>query len=313
MEILKQFEKLLQDLDELEDGLLCIPLDTSSIFRLAVDRDLNPTLLISEEMLKSSERGKTNFKLDKLELDFNVICDIVDVESKKKITAPFTIIKQVNGNPRMHDYFLRVIEGMIFELLNDLSISRLSQELDYLVKLFSSTKSVDESIILGLWGELVSILYSKNMDSCIEAWHLDKDNLFDFSFYDHNVEVKTTTKNTRVHEFNNKQIKNYKRLVVNVTSIMTEKVSLGKSILDLWDEINRKCTNNELKAKVARVISEVVTKDLNALSQVKYNINMAESTIKTINSNLIPHIDEGCIDSGVEEVRLLVNLDKIIS
>lgn len=311
MVILNKYNQLLNELSKIEGGFLSIPIDEESIFRLAIDKDLNPTILISEAMFDNTGKAKTNYRLDKLELEFNVMCNVKDIQTKKEINAPFTIIKQVNGNSRMHDYFLRVIDGMIYELIKDLSIKALNGEIEYLIQLFSSTKKIDEKVILGLWGELLYILSSSDIQSTIQAWHLDKDNLFDFSYAEVSVEVKTTTKSKRIHEFNNDQIKKYKRMKVNIVSIITEKVSLGKSIMDLWNEINLACLNNESRGKVARIISETVSQDLNALSQIKYNINMAESTLRTVNSSLIPSIKEEHINIGIEEVRLKINLDML--
>lgn len=313
MEILKEYRKLLNSINNIEDGFLSITLDEESIFRLAVDNELNPTILISEEMFEKSNHHKTNFRLDKLDLQFNVLCHVKDIKSEKVITAPFTIIRQVNGNSRMHDYFLRVIEGMIFELSSELTISRLTKEINYLVKLFSSTKKVDDKTVLGLWGELLYILSTNDRDYAVKGWHIDKHNLFDFSFSNYSVEVKTTTKNKRVHEFNNSQIKKYNRLKVTVVSIITEKASLGRSVLDLWSDITESCLSNESKSKVSRIISETVNQDINALSQIKYNYGMGESTKKEFNSENLPFIKQECIHSGVEDVRLKVNLDMLKS
>lgn len=311
MKILDHYKKLLNKTENIGEGFLSLPIDNELVFRLAIDEELNPTLLISEDKFDSSGWGKTNFKLDKLELKFNVNCQVRDINTGKELIAPFTIIKQIGGNSRMHDYFLRVVDGIISELRNDLSVARLNSEIQYLVRLFSSPKKVDEKLIQGLWGELLFILASADIENAVTAWHLDRDNLFDFSFDDHSIEVKTTTKNSRSHAFNNNQIKKYRLLKVKVTSIMTEKASLGKSVLDLWNDINDKCSSPESWSKVSRIIAETITQDLDSLSQKKYNYNMGMSTLKTFNAEDIPHITQDCIPPRITEVRVQINLDSI--
>lgn len=311
MKILDHYKKLLNNTENIGDGFLSLSLDDESIFRLAIDEELNPTILISEDKFDSSGWTKTNFRLDKLDLKFNVNCQVKDINTGKELYAPFTIIKQINGNSRMHDYFLRVVDGIISELRNDLSLVRLNSEIEYLVKLFSSPKKVDEKLIQGLWGEMLFILSSKDIENAVTAWHVDRDNLFDFSFNDHSTEIKTTIKNSRSHEFNNNQLKKYRRLKVKVVSIITEKASLGKSVLDLWNDINAKCTSHESRSKVSRIIAETITQDLEALSQKKYNYNMGLSTLMCFNAEDIPHISQECIPPGISEVRVQINLDSI--
>lgn len=311
MVILSEYEKLLNSADKVSGGFLSLPLDAECIFRLAIDEDQNPSILIDEDKFDNSGWTKTNFSLDKLDIKFNVPCLVQDIGTTAEVTSQFAIIKQIRGNARMHDYFLRVLDGVISELRNDLSAARLNTEIEYLVKLFSSPKKIDERVITGLWGELLYILSTENEEETVTAWHVDRENLFDFSFADYSMEIKTTLKTTRSHEFNNKQVKDYRRLNVKVTSIQTEKAALGKSVLDLWKDLNEKCNRQESRAKVARIISETVTQDLDALSQLKFNMNLGMSTLKSFNSDKIPYIIDNCIQPGISEVRIKINLDMI--
>jgi hypothetical protein len=309
--ILEKYQQLLNSTHLFRDGFMSLSLDDESIFRLAIDNELNPTILISEKKFKSRGWTKTNFRLDKLQLSFNVTCDIRDINSGIELNAPFTIIKQVNGNSRMHEYFLRVCDGIITELRRDLSSDKLNKEIEYLVKLFSSPKKSDEKSIQGLWGELLYILNSEDIEKVITAWYIDRDNLFDFSFEDHSVEVKTTIKNSRTHTFNNSQLIKYKKLNVQVVSIITERVSLGKSVLDLWDEINARPISTGSYSKVSRIISETLVQDLDGLDRYKYNYNLAVSTLRKIPSGEIPNIETENIPSGIIEVHIQINLDAI--
>lgn len=311
MDILEQYQKLRNSYSQLNDGFLSLSLGEDSIFKLAVDNELNPTILISEEKFSSVGFAKPNFRLDKLELKFNVPCNIRDVGTGIELNAPFTIIKQINGNSRMHEYFLRIIDGVVSELRKDLTLNRLNSEIEYLVKLFSSSRKIDENSIKGLWGELLFILTNEDIEHAIKAWHIDRDNLFDFSFNDQSIEVKTTTNNSRSHYFNNDQIRKYKKLKVTVVSIITEKASLGKSVLDLWNDINSKDISDEAINKVSRMISEIISHDIYALSQLKFNFNLGISTIKSITSDEIPNIESNNIPPGITEVRVKINLEAL--
>lgn len=311
MKLLDLFRKLNVSSPILQNGFISYSVDPESIFRIALDHNFNPTILISENEFDSSNGSKSNYRLDKLEVQFNVSCEIKDLESQKQSNQRFTIIKQLNGNSRMHEYFLRIIEGIIQELKGNLSANKLNNEIEHLVRLFSSPKVSSDKAILGLWGELVFILNSSSINESIDAWHIDRDNLYDFSFSAKNVEVKTTTRSIRNHEFNNSQLKSYRKLNVTIISIMTEKAALGRSIMELWQEILEQTKDPESRAKLSRLISETISQDVESLNQKKYNYNMAISTIKDYESEYLPSIADEHIPKAISNVHLTLDLDSI--
>jgi hypothetical protein len=211
----------------------------------------------------------------------------------------------------MHEYFLRIIEGIIQELQANLSARKLNDEIEHLVRLFSTPKVSSDQTILGLWGELVFILNSRTINESIDAWHIDRDNLYDFSFSENNIEVKTTTRSNRTHEFNNSQLKSFKKLNVTIASIMTEKAALGRSIMELWEEILNLTEEPEARSKLSRIISETVSQDVESLNQKKYNYNMAVSTMKEFDSEYLPNILDEHIHQAISRVHVTLNLDAI--
>lgn len=311
MELLKKFKELKLCRTLNKDVFLSTSLDLNSIFRLAIDDNQNPTILISEKHFTQTNWAKKNYRFEKLELKFNVSCNVVDHETGISKDDVFTIIKQLNGNSRMHEYFLSICEVIIHVLYKDLNLENLNYEIDQLIKLFSSNKKIDEKIVLGLWGELVYILNSQCVETSILAWHLDKIDLFDFSLSENCIEVKTTLNNSRIHEFNNLQLKKFSNLNVNIISILTERMALGKSVMDLWGEINNRISNQDLKNKMTSIISDIIGSDMTSITQFKYNYFMAASTIKEFNTKRIPSIDDSIIRSGIIEVRLKINLDLV--
>lgn len=305
------FEKLKTNIPLSKEGYYSYKIDRNGVFRLAIDSESNPCLLISQNKLANSRSENKSHTLKKLDLKFNIECNILELETDNEISSTFSIVTQINGNSRMHDYFLRVIEGIILELQKDLSLSRLNTELDYLISLFSSPKKIDQKKLLGLWGELIFILSSDDVEKSILAWHSDPNNLFDFSYNHKKVEIKTTLNNTRVHTFNNKQLNSFKKLEVKVVSILTEKAALGKSVLELWKELRNICKSSEICIKLDKTITEVISLDLEALDEIRYDQEYALSTIKEFNSADIPNIDELNIPNEVVEIKIKVNLEAI--
>jgi hypothetical protein len=309
MDIQNKFKELLDKGNVIKNSFLSTSLDNTMVFRIGIDDEQNPAILISERHFNSSGWSKKNYRFDRLELKFNVSCQVRDIEIGGQIEDVFTIVKQVNGNSRMHEYFFSIAEVMITALKSDLTVTNLNSEIENLIRLFSSNKRVDEKVILGLWGELLFILNSKNVDNAISAWHLDKNDLYDFSFEESIKEIKTTRGNSRTHEFNNAQLKKFTNLNVSVVSILTEKMALGKSVLDLWNDINIKCSSAESRNKITRIISDIVQTDMESLTQFKFNYLMGVSTMREFHSSIIPYIDPIGLPNSIVELRLKINLD----
>ena len=76
MKFLDLYKKLNVNSSVLQNGFISYSVDPESTFRIALDHNYNPTILISENEFDSSNGSKSNYKLDKLEIQFNVSCNI---------------------------------------------------------------------------------------------------------------------------------------------------------------------------------------------------------------------------------------------
>jgi hypothetical protein len=311
MDILIKYNELISSTLLKYSGFFSVKLDAGDIFRVAIDEHNNPLILISEKHFNNAEKNKLKYRFDRLEIKFGIVCNVYDLDSKNQVEDVFTIIKQINGNTRMHDYFLSIADVMIKSLSRNLHIDNLNIELDNLIKLFSSATKVDDNVLLGLWGELFYILNSQDILKSIGAWHLTNNDLFDFTFDDVCIEVKSTTNNSRVHEFSNMQLINYANLNVGIVSIITEKVTFGVSIKELWEEIRSKCFDEEINEKLTKCISNIIKSDIDSICHIKFNYLLAQSTLKEFDSKLIPRIHQESIPKGIIGVKLKLDLDQI--
>ncbi len=280
-------------------------------FKIAVDYDNNHSLLIDESLFTEKLWSKSNYTLENLEIKFNVKCQITDLNSSQSKKGKFTIIKLINNNNSMREYFYRIMEGVIIKISNSPSITSLNKEIEYLIELFAKKANISQSVLVGLWGELYFIKQSKNIEESIKAWHNDTNKLFDFSFSDFFVEVKTTTKPSRIHTFNNKQLIDYELMSVEIVSILTEKNYQGISINNLWDDISNKINNVDLKTKLSQIISKTIgNNNIEQLNESKFNENLAKSTLKIYNSKAIPRVKEENIPKGILNLKLDVDLNE---
>jgi hypothetical protein len=115
--------------------------------------------------------------------------------------------------------------------------------IDVLVQLFSRAPGDATRSELGLWGELLFIYSRENSDEAVLAWHSDPNQLRDFVFREHAVEVKTTSAGQRVHHFSLPQIATAHAGDL-LCSVMVESTDSGHSVSDLATMIDTKCTVN---------------------------------------------------------------------
>ncbi|MEK9774443.1 MAG: hypothetical protein VW298_02395 [Candidatus Woesearchaeota archaeon] len=286
--------------------------DNNYDMRLAIDNTMNPILLIPEYNFEDNFFSESNYKLNFLEINYNQLCQVNDVsDSNQTINAKFSTIKLVGGNIRMIDYFLRALEGLIIELNKDYSFQNFKKEVEILIELFSKRKSVDLKTVLGLWGELFFINQSSDITKTIVAWHNNENNRFDFSFAENQyLEVKTTLDSNRLHTFSNKQIENYKNLNVEIASIQTELNGTGKSLKDLWENIDSKIKDLNLKDKLQTLISSTLKSDFQALYEYRFDMGFAESSLKYFNTKDIPSINQP-LHHSIRKISLKIDLDLV--
>ena len=315
MELNKIFNNLLSKGNSSHSLFLAEKISNSNHnIRLAIDSNKNPVLLIPEESFKETLISGSNYKLNYLEIQFNQLCRINDLSNPNdESEIKFSTIKLTEGNFRMIDYFLRALEGLVIQLNKDFTSASLKKEIEILIELFSKQKAVDFKIVVGLWGELFFINQSSNINQSLEAWHSQENNKFDFSFSDNEyIEIKTTLGDNRLHSFSSRQIENYKDLNVEVISIQTELSSTGKSLKDLWDSINNRIENLELKDKLQTLISNTLKSDFQALYDYKFDMGYAESSLKSFDTKDIPSINEN-LHHSIIKVSLTIDLDLINS
>jgi len=291
---------------------LAKPIDFDLDLKLGIDSSNNPVLLISEDNFEDSDLSNSNYKLNYLEILFNQDCSLSELgKNGNKSNKRFTTIRLIDGNSRMIEYFLSLLEVLISKLVSNPTFTLLNDEIKVLIDLFSVQKPIGNNVVLGLWGELFFIKQSQDITEAVKAWHSNETNIFDFTFSNNNcIEIKTTTKSQRLHEFSHKQIEKYKSFDVEIASIITQPSSFGVSIKELWDEISEQLLELDLKSKLTRLISTTLKSDFQALYDYKYNLELANSTIKYINTNLIPSVTEE-LHPSIRNIKLSIELDSI--
>jgi hypothetical protein len=281
-------------------------------YRIAVDKNMNPALLIDESQYQDNNLLKSNYKLRHIEILYASSCDIVDKENNSKLNQQkFTIVKLVNFDSDLLDYFFLLMEHIVLKTKDNLKEKVVRIELDKLVDLFSKKVRIDLQTTLGLWGELFFISQSINKEQSIKDWHIESSNSLDFTHNDGSfTEVKTTLKGRREHTFSSRQLELFNKLPVTIFSCMTESTSHGHSIIDLVKLIELSLDSDNAKSKLLELVVKTMNSDVESINNIKFNFDFAESSQKLFDFKSFP-IESIILPNYIIDARFTINFDDI--
>nr|MBP3259205.1 PD-(D/E)XK motif protein [Bacilli bacterium] len=184
------------------------------------------------------------------------------------------------------------------------TILELTEDLIQLYKVIGSGDYISQQ---GFWSELFTIdyLYEKFDINIAKYWHTDPFNKYDFSIKsDFKIEVKSTIKEYREHEFSHEQIFTNNNVIVS--SVMMKKDDSGVTIKDLFARIERLFKDNYEIFKMLEVEMSKFLED----NLLKFNYDYAEENIKFYSNKDIPKF-EIPEPNGVHGTRYLAQLEMI--
>jgi hypothetical protein len=277
---------------------------------IGVDNEHEITLFINFTNINKAVFGPSEGQF--LTVRYDVECKLERHTDKKVIHQNFCLLKlkNVESDILLRKIFLDLCLDLVQNLGDEPEMTDINIFMNKVKQLFAQLTLKSDSTELGLWGELFLIANSKDVDYAIKAWHVNKNDRFDFNDSKCKVEVKTTTRSERIHHFSLAQLD---RLLINETvicSIMTCRVDIGTSIFDLYQAICKKATQVQMemfKEKLFQIAGIELAK-FNSL----FDFQMAIKSTKIYLAKSIPSIDSTCISLGVNNVEFDTNLHNSI-
>lgn len=170
-----------------------------------------------------------------------------------------------------------------------LSALGLATAVDRLLELFRDFAHATESELLGLWGELVLITHCTDGASMARYWRHSAASRFDFGTETERLDVKTTTSSLRHHELSFDQAMPPSGVAAAFASIMTERVSNGTSVRDLWSRALALAPAEHAKIDAACV--QTLGRDWAQVQDVAFDLARALSTLQLFPVSSVPRID----------------------
>jgi hypothetical protein len=243
-------------------------------------------------------------RLRRLSLDPNLRCTL-RVPGGAGEEGDFGVVQFRADDDALIPPFLDVVAALMRLLGPTPQPGEVSAAMRRLVRLFAATAAMRGSV-LGLWGELLVIADAKDPDALADAWHAYVDARFDFSAPGSRLEVKTTTKDVRVHQFSLPQLEPVAASTVTVLSIMTTETQAGTSVGDLVARLEHLFAGNPTRQmKVHEQVADVLGADWPSHLGHRFDEQQAKESAVLLPADHIPRVESH--DPAVLEVKLKVD------
>ncbi len=208
-------------------------------------------------------------------------------------------------------HFLNLLSELLVEPLSQVPVADqdrwLADSIEGLRELFYQEPLPKRSTIIGLWGELWALAASENVADTARAWHSDPDQIDDFRLGSQRVDVKTTTRELRQHDFRLNQLD----VLSHVFSIRVMDDPDGLNVGELLDNICLALKNDpvDLVRRVRLIVYRTVGDTQRAeVAKVRLSPIEGPHPAKLYRKSDVPSVVP---DNGVESVHFTSDLSGI--
>jgi hypothetical protein len=211
--------------------------------------------------------------------------------------------------PHLHQYFVELMAATASTHMGLLSPQATDEVVDALLELFRKLSLPADYSVTGLWGELLLMHLAASPGQFVDAWHMKATDGFDFAFGDKRIEVKTTERPSREHEFSLSQVRG--RPADLIASITLARSSAGLSALDLARLIAERL-NAAQQGKLWRLVIETLGDDAGNEDQERFDVQDASDGLTFVRAIDVPAPDISAAASPfVSDVRFRSNINAL--
>lgn len=246
-----------------------------------------------------------------VQVEFEVDCAVRDPNDAEggPVSATFCRVVCDPATPGLHQLFVNALAGAAEGLPPVLSPAGTDRFFDDAVELFRLFAAPARNSVLGLWGELFVITASPCPDVLVTGWHVTPEQTFDFVFPSAHLEVKTTARSGRQHEFALGQLR-APQLPVYVASLMVEQGDAGDSVFDLANAIQDGLSSVN-RAKLWRLVAQSVGGEADDAAQVRFVQTSARNSLRFYDAAELPAPEiPAAARACVSAVRFSLDIDR---
>lgn len=251
-----------------------------------------------------------NISLDMMSVQFCQLCRLIH-DNGKSIESTYTVIALKSVAEELAEYFLEIIYLVLLKIGNTPSQKVLVDEIEKVVDLFRQLGQSSTKTVQGLWAELLIISQSKNPKYLVNSWHVCPTDTFDFNDGKNKIEVKSTSKTKRIHNFALEQLHPNEGSSLLICSVHTIPVGQGVSIFDLAKKIEEKLNYIEDKLQLNAIIIKTLGDKYIYAGEFYYDYQKAIDSMIYLSYSAVPTINASCVPTQISHVRFDCDLSDL--
>jgi hypothetical protein len=254
MDLLPIFRALTRPSSELGATTFHVaPISGFTSHRLGKDGTGAPALLVGVK--DSDTRATGPVVLQHLSVLHGVRCRIVGPTTTAAREETFSLVRRTSGEPMLREYFVRAVELAVRQLGEAPTPVSVNRAIKRLVELFQAFEQPARRTVQGLWAELLVIDLSHDPGALLSAWHVEREEAFDFAMGPNRLEVKSFSGPARVHTFALRQVRPGPGIDVVIASVRAERSTGGLSVVDLMRNITERGITEGAVEKLETVVA----------------------------------------------------------
>lgn len=302
-----KFVKLIGTKTDEGDTFRVIPVIEGSSHRLGCSEEGFPIFFVE----CSDNKKTTDVHLELIDVQFNRLCNLNNSDGTEPISRTFCLVELKSLKKDFTRYFLDVFSLVLAKLPVSPSTAQLRDEISKLIQLFMGASSYSATSLQGLWAEMLVIEQSENPDYLINAWHISANDKYDFNDGTDKIEVKSTSKISRSHEFALEQLNPNDGSRLIIASVFVIKTGIGKNLFDIESSIISRLQNNESVEKLKSMIIKTLGENLDSVGNIYFDYTQAVDSLNYYNHKDIPSVDATNVPMGVSNVHFLSDLSNV--
>lgn len=306
--VFKIFQELKNESPKNGDSFAITSLPTIKNHKLGISQNGQPMFFIKCDDNTKAKPLDTN--LEFISVLYNRQCQLINKQGKIEEDI-YTIISFKSDSDYLQEYFLKIVFVLIKNISEKPLLKDLKIEIEKLINLFTKFSKPALKTIQGLWAELFIIEQSKNPDYLIQSWHSSTTDKYDFNDGKDKIEVKSTVKNRRIHNFSLEQLTPNLNSKLIIASIFAIETGTGRSIFDLVESIENKIEDKNLAFRVNEMVAVTLGNDFEKSFDIFFDYQFAVDTIQYYNSLDVPIINKNDIPSNITNIKFDCDLTDV--
>jgi hypothetical protein len=231
------------------------------------------------------EHPRAPIRLKHVSITFDLTCEVRDSKDGLSI-GNFTQFRCSSASSNLHRYFVDILIAATVSGLEPPTESQVDECVNAVLDLFRRFSVPPRTTVVGLWGELAVILASKRINLFVKAWHNNLCETFDFCLDDVRLEVKTSEKKIREHDFSLHQVQSPRKDDF-VASLLVNRSASGVSVFELLDMICEGLSPS-YREKVTCIVLETLGEDAEIAEGDRFDLLSAMQSLCFLSSSLVP-------------------------